>query len=201
MTFIGVDSRSPCRAPVRSTADRVAAAWHHSQPIARRSMVAACATSVAVALLMQVTTVLAATTAAVGVLLAAAALVDSHERRLPNRLLAISLVVALVGAALSIDLAVVWSSLLGIAIAAGLMLVVRLSRGVGMGDVKMAGVVGASVGAGTGVALAASISIAIAALTAATYGLIARRQRIALGPSLWLGWVSAFALVSIGWLS
>ena len=201
MTFVGIDSRSPCRAPVRSTADRLVAAWHHSQPIARRSMVAASVTSVAVALSMHLTAVLAASTAAVGVLLAAAALVDSHERRLPNRLLIASLVVALAGAALSIELAVVRSSLLGMAVAGGLMLVVRLSRGVGMGDVKMASVVGASVGAGTGAALGAFISIAIAALAAATYGLIARRQRIALGPSLWLGWVSALALVSIGWLS
>ena len=101
---------------------------------------------------------------------------------------------------MSIDFTVVRSALLGMAVAAGLMLLVRLARGVGMGDVKMASVVGASVGAVTNGLLAAPIAIAVAALAAATYGLMARRQRLAMGPSLWLGWASAFAFVSIGWL-
>ena len=201
MTFVGVDSRSPCRAPSRSTADRVAGAWHHSRPVVRRSMAAACATSVALVVSTRLTAVLTLATAIVGVLLATAALVDSHEHRLPNRLLAVAMVVALTGAVLSIDLSVVRDSLLGMTVAAGLMLLVRLIRGVGMGDVKMAGVVGASVGAVTNGLLGAATAIGIAAFAASGYGLIARRQRIALGPSLWLGWVSVFALVSIGWPS
>ncbi len=202
MTFVGVDNRSPCRAPVRSTADRVTAAWHHSPPLARRSMTAACATSVALAFAaMRVTAVLALTTATVGVLLATAAFVDSHERRVPNRLLAVALVVALAGATQTNDLAIVRNSLLGLVIAVGLMLLVRLTRGVGMGDVKMAGVVGASVGAVASGLHAAPVAIAISAFAAATYGHVAGRQKIALGPSLWLGWASAFALVSIGWFS
>ena len=144
---------------------------------------------------------LALTTATVGVLLAAAAFVDSHERRIPNRLLAAALVVALAGAAMTINLIIVRNSLLGMGVAVGLMLVVRLTRGVGMGDVKMAGVVGASAGANTNGLVAAPVAIGVGAFAAAIYGVVAHRQRIALGPSLWVGWVSVFALVSIGWLS
>lgn len=190
-------NRRPCRAPVRSTADRVVAAWRHSHPIARRSLLAACVTSVALAVSLRITAIVASSTAAVGVLLAAAALVDLHERRLPNRLLAAALASALGGALLTTDGAVVLDALLGMVIAGALMLCVRLTRGVGMGDVKMAAVVGASAGASTTSLLAPTTAIAIAALAASAYGLIAKRQRLPLGPSLWFGWVSAIALVSI----
>ena len=143
--------------------------------------------------------IVAGTTATVGVLLAGAAFVDSHERRLPNRLLAIALALALGGAVLSLTRAVILEAVVGMVIAGVLMLCVRLARGVGMGDVKMAAVVGASVGASTTTVLAAPIAIAIAAFTAATYGFIANRRRLPLGPSLWIGW--AVTLVATGWLS
>lgn len=198
-------SRRRCRVPVRSTPDRVAIAWRHSQPLTRHSMVAACATSVALVLPMQSPSVVAGTTATVGVLLAAAALVDVHERRLPNRLLALALLAAVGGAVLSTDVAIVRAALVGMVLAGALLLLAHLSRGVGMGDVKMAAVVGASTCAGTGKLLSAPVAIAMAAFAAAGYGFIANRRRVALGPALWFGWASALTLATVlnssGWLS
>ena len=168
-------------------------------------MVAACATSVALVLPVRSSAVVAAATAAVGVLLAAAALVDARERRLPNPLLTTALSVAMIGAILSKDAIVVRSALLGMTIAGALMLLVRLTRGVGMGDVKMAAVVGTSASASTTTLIAAPIAIAAAAFVAATYGFITSERRVALGPSLWVGWASALVLVtalpSNWWLS
>ena len=143
--------------------------------------------------------VVAVSSAVVGALLATAALVDAHERRLPNRLLAVALACALGGAALSVDGGVVLDALIGMTVGGGLLLCVRLTRGVGMGDVKMAAVVGASVGASTTVLLAAPSAIAIAAFVAAIYGHIANRRRVPLGPFLWLGW--AATIVAAGVLS
>jgi leader peptidase (prepilin peptidase)/N-methyltransferase len=154
---------------------------------------------------LQTTTTGAASAAAVGVFLAIAALVDAHEHRLPNQLLAAASMVVGVGVILSREVTVLCNSLIGMVVAGGLMLMVRLSRGVGMGDVKMAGVVGASVGAGTGTLFAAPIAIALAAFAAAVFGLIANRRRLALGPSLWFGWAAALALATAlplpGWSS
>jgi len=143
--------------------------------------------------------IVAGTTATVGVLLAIAAFVDAHERRLPNRLLAVALAVTLVGAVLSLAGVVVVEAVVGMVIAGALMLCVRLARGVGMGDVKMAVVVGASVGASTTTVLAAPTAIASAAFAAATYGFIANRRQLPLGPSLWFGW--AVTLVAFGLMS
>ncbi|MEQ1874740.1 MAG: prepilin peptidase [Ilumatobacteraceae bacterium] len=204
-TRTNAGARRSCRAPMRSTSDRVTIAWNHARPLARHLMVAACATSVALELPVRSSAAVACATAAVGVLLAAAALVDIHERRLPNQLLTAALAVALVGATLSTEVIVVRSALLGMIIAGALMLLVRVTRGVGMGDVKMAAVVGASVSASTTTLVAAPIAIAAAAFAAAMYGFITSRPRVALGPSLWVGWASALVLVtalpSNGWLS
>ena len=134
-----------------------------------------------------------------GTLLAVAAMVDVREHKLPNRLLLAGvLTVALVVLAAS-NVAIAVSAMLGMLIAGGLMMLVRLTRGVGMGDVKMAAVVGASVGAVE--LMAAPIAIAVAALAAATYGVITRRQRLPLGPALWLGWAVALGACAAGWLS
>ena len=187
--------RRTCRAPVRSTSDRVVAAWHHARRLERHSLVAACLTSVALVVSLRAAAVVAGTTAIVGVLLAAAALVDAHERRLPNRLLALALACTLGGAVLSFESAVVLDALLGMVVGGGLLLTVRLSRGVGMGDVKMAAVVGSSVGASTSSVFAPATSIAIAAVAGATYGMMANRKRVPLGPSLWFGWAATLALV------
>jgi prepilin peptidase CpaA len=136
---------------------------------------------------------------AVGVVLVAAAVVDVHERRLPNRLLLFGGSIALAGSALSGDRATLVASLLGGMIAGGSMLVVHLTRGVGMGDVKAAAVVGAS--AGSVVLVASPIAIAVSAVAAAMYGLAAHRVRLPLGPSLWLGWAVALFGTSSGWWS
>ena len=200
-----VGGRRTCRAPVRSTGDRVLAAWRHARPFARRSLIAACATSVALVGSLRTPAIVAGTTATVGVLLAVAALVDVHERRLPNRLLAAGCAFALAGALLSSDSTVAIDAVLGLILAAGVMLCVRLTRGVGMGDVKMAAVVGASAGACTTSLLAPATAIAIAALAGATYGFIANRQRVPFGPSLWFGWAATIALAAfvapMGWPS
>lgn len=189
--------RRSCRVPVRSTGDRVLAAWHHSRSLARHSLLAACATSVAVVTSLRVSTIVAVATTVVGILLAAAALVDAHERRLPNRLLAVALACVLGGAVLSVNGGVVLNALIGMTVGGGLLLCVRLTRGVGMGDVKMAAVVGASVGASTTAVLAAPSAIAIAAFSSATYGYIASRRRVPLGPFLWLGWAATLAAAGV----
>ena len=130
-----------------------------------------------------------ATIALAGMLLATAALVDVHEHRLPNRLLAAAALAALASAGLEHRLGV---AITGLALAAGLLLVVRLARGIGMGDVKMAGVVGAGV-ASNGL-VAAPVAVAVAALAAATAGALLVRSRLPFGPSLWLGWAVGLVL-------
>lgn len=138
-------------------------------------------------------------------MLALAALVDVHEYRLPNQLLATASLLLLGSVVLSRDALLMRDSLVGAILGGGLMLLVRLSRGVGMGDVKMACIVGASVGIAARTLFAAPIAIALAAFSAAVFGLLARRRRLALGPSLWFGWAAATtlfaALPSKGWLS
>jgi prepilin signal peptidase PulO-like enzyme (type II secretory pathway) len=66
-----------------------------------------------------------------------------------------------------------------------------LIRGVGMGDVKMAAVIGAS--AGSVAPIAAPCALAITAVVAAIYGAATRRPTLALGPALWLGWAIGVA--------
>jgi hypothetical protein len=68
-----------------------------------------------------------------------------------------------------------------------------------MGDVKMAGVVGASTASFH--LLAAPAAIAVAAFAASAYAVAARRQRLVLGPALWLGWASALLTVTLRWWS
>lgn len=200
LTLTRTGDRAPCRAPSRSTADRVAAAWQHSPLYVRHLLIAACATSIALAWWASGVGVEFGV-AGSGVLLALAAFVDLRERRLPNRLLGAAFVAAFVGAALAADLAVLGHTLMGMATAGGAVLLVHLTRGVGMGDVKMAGVVGASVGCSTSSWFAPPAAVAIAALAAALFGIIAQKQRVVLGPSLWLGWATTLCLHGIGWSS
>ena len=133
---------------------------------------------------------------AVAVLTGAAAMVDLHEHRIPNRLLmwsSFAVVVALIGAGAHAVLAAA-AGLLGAAVP---MLVVRLHRGIGMGDVKLAGVLGAAGGLvhpSLGLAL-----VFVAALTSGLYGTVRRTARLALGPWLWTAWstVTTIALVHL----
>lgn len=134
-----------------------------------------------------------APTTITGAALACAALVDVHERRLPNALVAVAALATVWGAAVSASLA---SAAVGAAIGGGLLLVVRLQRGLGMGDVKVGAVVGGA--AGTRAVVIAPVAIAVVAALAAAWGLLSRRRQLPLGPALWIGWLVA-ATVPEGW--
>ena len=179
--------------------DRVATAWANAHSVTRRALVAACVSSVAAAIVVPAPFAVRGAVALSGMLLVVAALVDLHESKLPNRLLAVALAAIATGSIATLDLVVIARTLAGCVIGGGLLLVVHLTRGVGMGDVKMAAVVGAGVGAVS--LLATPVAIAVAAFCAATYGVLAHRRRLVLGPSLWLGWVLALALASSGWFA
>lgn len=168
---------------------RVRAAWSEAAPTTRRAFAVAFLASVVIAGSMPMPIRDRVGAALIGVLFALAALVDVHEQRLPNALLGGAAVVAVVLAVASTDGSIVVGSVAGGAVGVGCLLVVRLARGVGMGDVKMAG----SMGLGLGVMSpsATPIAVAVAAFAAASYGAVMRRRRLVLGPSLWLGWVVA----------
>jgi len=166
-------------------------------------LVAACATAVCLGTTLPAPLPARWAAAVTGALLALAALVDLREHKLPNRLLGGALAVSGLGSSVVAlgagQLEWVVRAFLGLLLAGGLMLLVRCTRGVGMGDVKMAGVVGASCG---GVSLvAAPLAIATAALLAAGYGLLARRTHLPLGPALWAGWATVMVAMAAGWLS
>ena len=181
------------------TTDRVVAAWADAHPVTRRAVAAACVTSAALGSAVSAPTTVRWSIAVVGVVLAVAAMVDVQEHKLPNRLLLGALTSVTVGVLATSNVALAVSVALGMLLAGGLMLLVRLTRGVGMGDVKMAAVVGASVGAVE--LMAAPIAVAVAAFAAASFGVITRRQRLPLGPALWLGWAVALGACAAGWLS
>lgn len=182
-----------------STADRVAAAWADAHPLLRGTAIAAGATAAALSTAVPAPQSVRWGIVAVGAVLAAAATVDVAEHKLPNRLLVAALALAYTSVLAAADWALMVSAVSGLVIAGGLMLLVRLTRGIGMGDVKMAAVVGASVGAVN--VRAAPIAIAVAALAAATYGFLSHRTRLPLGPALWLGWGVSLAASAAGWLS
>jgi prepilin signal peptidase PulO-like enzyme (type II secretory pathway) len=80
------------------------------------------------------------------------------------------------------------------------MMVVRLQRGLGMGDVKLAVVLGGA--AGLVHPLLAAATVFGAALGAGLYGVLRQRTRLALGPWLWGAWALsltvALAPVALG---
>lgn len=142
----------------------------------------------------------AAAVVAVAVFTGAAALVDLHEYRIPNRLLgwsAAAVTVALIGA----DGRSLLGAAAGMLGAAVPMLAVRLQRGIGMGDVKLAAVLGAAGGLvhpSLGLAL-----VFVAALGSGLYGTVRHRPKLALGPWLWTAWsavtvAALFRLVMLG---
>jgi N-acetylglutamate synthase/N-acetylornithine aminotransferase len=176
---------------------RVWCAWREAHPLSRRAFAAAVVTSLALAVLVSSPVVVRVSTAVVGFSLAIAALVDLHEQRLPNFVLGVAAASAVSSAVLTGRLDVVVGCLLGGLVAGGSMAIVRISRGVGMGDVKMAGAIGFGVGSLS--LVAAPLAIACAATVAAVHGALTGRSRLALGPSLWLGWASAVAVVAGGW--
>ncbi len=180
---------------------RVAQAWNSARTGARAAWLAAGV----VVMIVAAGSAEPVSTIVTGWCLLAAAMVDVRELRLPNELLLTGGAAAMLGA-LAVGQAS--SALAGGAIAAGLMLWVRVQRGLGMGDVKMGAVIGASVAASVGGpvgasadaqgVLAAPLAIAVAAFVAATWGLARRRHRLPLGPALWIGWAVALLLPE-GW--
>jgi leader peptidase (prepilin peptidase)/N-methyltransferase len=133
-------------------------------------------------------------TGSVGVVLVVAALVDAHEFRIPNRLLVLAACAAAAGAWCAGGAAP--RALVGALVAGGAMLLAHLGRGVGMGDVKMAAVVGGS--CATLVLIAAPTAVAVSAFAAAAVGAMTGRTRLALGPALWFGWAISVASVVAG---
>jgi leader peptidase (prepilin peptidase)/N-methyltransferase len=180
-----------------TTTIRMRDAWNFATQTARRAALAAATTSVAVGTAMPAPWSVRFAVSVVGVLLVAAALVDHHERRIPNRLLTLAAVVTVAGAVSALNAHHLLLVGLGALTGGGALLAVHLRRGVGMGDVKMAAIVGASCGWLS--FAAAPIAVAVAALAASMYGVWSRRSSLALGPSLWFGWSISIATSSAGW--
>lgn len=179
------------------TADRVAAAWDNAATRTRVATLGAVAVAAILGSVVPAEATVRWAVAMCGVLLATAALVDLHEHKLPNTLLATAALVTFAAAVCTLDKSVVIGSVSGMAMAGGLMLLVRITRGgVGMGDVKMAGVVGLSVG--TVDPAAAPLAVAAAATAGACWGFATRRARLAFGPALWLGWATVLAALGSG---
>jgi leader peptidase (prepilin peptidase)/N-methyltransferase len=195
MKAVGVMQVSPTRTD--ATMERLVRAWDHATCLLRRATVLAATTSLVVGATAPAPLGVRVGVAACGVFLACAAMVDVHERRLPNRLIAAACITTLLSVSVGRTLTGVVGAVLGLVLGAGLLLIVRFTRGVGMGDVKMAATVGASIGS---VAVAAvPVGLAVAAAAAAATGFVRRRHSLPFGPALWFGWAVALSATSMGW--
>jgi leader peptidase (prepilin peptidase)/N-methyltransferase len=129
---------------------------------------------------------------------------DLERRILPNRIVLPALLVVL-GAQLALDPSFYVKALISAAAAAFFLLVPALIRrgALGMGDVKLAGLIGAALGP------LAATALALGLMAAGFYGLllVARRSRtvlkqeIPLGPFLAAGTIAAVLLAAPGALS
>ena len=185
-------------APARriTTAARLTRAWDHAGRVPRRTTVLAITTSVLQSTTIDTGIAVRVSAAVVGTVLALAALVDLHEHRLPNTLLGIGLA-AVVAGTFATSLHSLLAAAAGFLLAGLPMFLTHVRRGVGLGDVKAAAVVGASLGP-VGL-MAAPVAVAVAALVAATCGWWTGRRRMPLGPALWLGWAVSMWSTSMGW--
>lgn len=185
----------------RPLMSRVLDSWCGASLAMRAGLIGAVATSIVVAANCVDEATARATTAAAGALLVIAALVDCHERRLPNQLLGSALLITIAGPLLAGDLRTLLTQTLGMLVAGLLLVVARISRspgnGIGMGDVKMGAVAGCS--ASSVALVAAPTAVAVAAAVGAGYGLLARRRTVVLGPAIWVGWAVALWLADSGW--
>ena len=120
--------------------------------------------------------------AAAGIALLLAALVDVVEHRLPNLLTTAGTVLGLTAASVTGHLV---SALVAGVATGSLMFAVHLSRGVGLGDVKMSIALGVS----ALTPIDALVALAVASSLAGCAGLLLRRRRLPLGPFLWSGWL------------
>jgi leader peptidase (prepilin peptidase) / N-methyltransferase len=176
----------------RSTTARFGTAWSSLAP-RRRGLVlggVAGAVGIALAAARQVPIASAVAVGAVGVLAAVAAVVDVHEHRIPNRLLMAALTIVALAAALA-GWRTVADVLVGLVIGSVPLFVVRYDKGLGLGDIKFAAVLGAAGGlVHPGVGL---VAVWAAALASGLFALRTDRMRLALAPWLWAGFVAACA--------
>jgi leader peptidase (prepilin peptidase)/N-methyltransferase len=125
---------------------------------------------------------------------AALAVVDLEQRRIPNRI-----VLPATGAVLATQIAIDPSGtplLIAIALASGLFFCLPMlvsPRGMGMGDVKLAVLLGAALGQAVVLAIGVAVFTAffVALVLLARDGVTARKSAIAFGPFLALGAVVA----------
>ena len=134
--------------------------------------------------------------------------IDLREHRLPNRIVLPGLVVGLASAALSwaVAGAAPLVPLVAALATAGLLALLALGGGIGMGDVKLAAVIGLA-SPTAAIALVAPLaafvlggvaaSIVLLRETRAGHGREARRARLAFGPYLLAGYVAALLLVAL----
>mgnify|MGYP001378386752 CR=1 FL=1 len=173
--------------------DRIGVAWRALSP-RRRTVVAggiAGAVGIALAAAREVPVASAIALGVVGVLAAGAAVVDVHEHRIPNRLLQAALAVVVVAAALG-GWRTVGDVVVGLLIGSVPLFVVRYDKGLGLGDVKFAAVLGAAGGlVHPGIGL---VAVWAAALASGVFALRTDRMRLALAPWLWAGFVGACAV-------
>lgn len=136
----------------------------------------------------------------------ALSVIDAEHRRLPNSIVYTTYPLALVGVVVGLSVTGDWERLVGAAVGAlvwlgvigGSWLITR-GRGMGLGDVKLAPLLGASLGLIGGLEAAAGLlfALVIAAVVGVTLlltGRVQRRQAIAFGPFLLLGWLLAMVL-------
>jgi hypothetical protein len=173
-----------------STLSRVGAAW--SALGRRRRILVAAGVALVTGIAITSTTVVplasAVALALVGGLAGAAAVVDQHEQRLPNALVAASL--CIVGAAAVLDGA--WTTVdvvISMAMASFPLWAVRYGKGLALGDVKFAAVLGAA--AGLVHPFAGLVVVWSAAVASGVFALATRRNRLVLGPWLWAGYAAA----------
>lgn len=185
------------RSAVQPTATRLLTAWRAAKPIRKRQAALACLVTVGIAAAATTTvpTASAIVIGIVGLLAGAIAIVDLHERRIPNHLLTLALITVVVGALLGTLFTsdrTAGAVLVGLIVAAFPLLAIRYGNGLAMGDVKMAGVLGAA--GGLIHPVVGLITVFVAALSSGIFALIHNRKRLALGPWLWAGFGTACAI-------
>jgi leader peptidase (prepilin peptidase)/N-methyltransferase len=176
------------------TTGRVVDAWHAAKPIRRRQAVLAALATVGIAAFstVAVSTASAIVIGIVGLMAGASAIVDLHEHRIPNRLLGLSLIAVATGAVLGAALVegrIIGEVLVGLVVAAVPLFAIRYGHGLAMGDVKMAGVLGAA--GGLIHPVVGLITVFVAALSSGVFAVVHNRKRLALGPWLWAGFGTA----------
>ena len=178
----------------RPSTIRLLAAWRATKPLRRRQALVAALVTIGVAALATtaVPTASAIVIGIVGLFAGAIAIVDLHEHRIPNRLLSLSLVAVVVGASIGAAFTsgrIIGEVIVGLIVAAFPLLAIRYGHGLAMGDVKMAGVLGAA--GGLIHPVVGLITVFLAALSSGVFALIHNRNRLALGPWLWAGFGTA----------